>query len=120
MSVTLSVKHLAAQLDQPGPVYVAGRLWLEAEGARLFDWDSDLSAGVADPQACAAVRAALPPPGEYLGGALLQAWVRGGPSGPELYGVYWVVLGDLENERPAQWGPKVEVRPIPPQYDTAR
>jgi hypothetical protein len=120
LTVTLSVKHMPAQVGQHGPVFVAGRLWLDAAGARLFEWDDDRSVPLTDAEACEAVRAALPPPGEYLGGALLQAWVRAGPGGPELHGVYWLVLGVLEGKPPSKWGPRVAVRPVPPEYDGAR
>ncbi|HEY1189120.1 MAG TPA: hypothetical protein VGE74_15810 [Gemmata sp.] len=76
-----------------------------------------MSAPLADPEACAAVRAALPPPGEYLGGALMQVWVR---DGPELHGAYWVLLGDLEEAPASEWGPRVPVRPVPSEYDYVR
>lgn len=120
MSITLSVRHLPGQIGRDGPVFVAGRLWLDHTGARLFDWDGDDAVPLADPEACAAVRAALPPPSEYSGGALMQAWVRDGPGGPELHGAYWVLLGDLQNAPASEWGPRVEVRPVPPQFDSAR
>lgn len=116
MTVTLAVKHLSAQVGRGGPVFVAGRLWVDAAGARLFDWDGDDSVPLADPEAFAVLRAALTPPGEYLGGSLLQAWVRAGPHGPELYDAYWLALGDMEGE----WGPRLIVRPVPPEYDFAR
>ncbi|OWK40518.1 hypothetical protein FRUB_05437 [Fimbriiglobus ruber] len=69
-----------------------------------------------DTEACAAVRATLPPPGEYLGGAVMQVWVRDGAGGPELHDVYWVQLGE-ENEPMSRWGPQIFVRPVPSQYD---
>jgi hypothetical protein len=120
LSITLSVKHTAAHADRAGPVFVSGRLLLDATGAKLFDWDDDFSLLVADDEACDAVRATLSQPGEYLGGALMQTWVRTGADGPELHTVYWLVLGDLERDPPSKWGPQINVRAIPPEYDYVR
>ncbi|VTR97804.1 hypothetical protein [Tuwongella immobilis] len=117
MSITLSVRELLAHVNWDGPLFVAGRLWLDADGARLFDWDSDACVPLADPVACEAVRAALPPGGEYLGGALMQAWLG---AGPQLHTAYWILLGDIQHEPASRWGPRVAVRPVPPQFDFAR
>jgi hypothetical protein len=46
--------------------------------------------------------------------------VRDAFAGAELHEVYWVLLGDLENDPPTLWGPHIQVRPVPPQFDYAR
>ncbi len=120
MTLTLSVKHLTAFPRDAGPLFVTGILWLDAAGATLYDEDGAQVVPLADPEACAALRATLPPPGEYLGGALLQGWVREGPDGPELHGIYWVLLGDFQRAPPSRWGPEVPVRPVPREYDDSR
>lgn len=101
------------------PCYVGGRLWIDAAEARLYDHDrDDLSLPFIDPEAVAAVRAVLPPPHEYLGGALMQCFVRLGPSGPELYGVYWIALRG--NAEYWNWETSVEIRPVPPEHEYRR
>ena len=121
MTLTLAVGNLPNETEQfqywsSRPLHVAGNLWLDANGARLYDWNDEVSVLLADPEACAAIRAALPPLGEYLGGALLHCWVRKGPEGAELHSVYWILLGDLQHEPPSKWGPEISVRPTPPEY----
>ena len=73
LTITFRVRHLSTQVGRAGPLFVVGRLRLDAEGASLHEWEGEESVPLADPVACAAERAALPPPGEYLGGALLRA-----------------------------------------------
>ena len=125
MSMTLAVKNLPKQNGGyqhfRGPVFIAGWLWLDADGAKLFDWESGGSVPLCDTEACVAMRACLPPPGEYLGGALLQVWVRESSSGPELYDAHWVDFFDPGGEfGVVRWGMRVFVRPVPPQYDSSR
>lgn len=124
MTMTLAVRSLPRQSDQfrhyQGPLFVAGRLWLDSDGACLYGWDSDRSVPLCDPEACNAIRAVLPPPGEYLGGALLQVFVREGANGPELHGAYWVQFFELDERNIHRWGLLVGVRPVPPEHDYFR
>lgn len=64
MTITLAVKNLSDHICHPGPFFVAGRLWLDAVGARLYDLDEECSVALADPEACAVVRAVLPAPSQ--------------------------------------------------------
>ena len=119
--ITFSVKNLTAQIGREGPLFVAGLLLLDETGAQLFDWDhEEQSVPVSDPDACAAVQAALPSPSEYFGDALMMAWVQRGPDCPELHSVYWVLLGNMNDESESRWGPQINVRPVPSQYDYVR
>ena len=111
MSISFGVRDLARLTDEDEPISVVGMLWVADDEVRLYDWEGARSAAVADPEARAALRSALSPSGEYLGDALLFAWVRAGEGGPELHGVYWVALGC-----PERWGPEVAVRPVPPEH----
>lgn len=124
VTMTLAVKNLPRRSDQyrhrQGLLFIAGRLWLDSGGARLYDWDGDGSVPLCDSEACTAMRAVLPPPGEYLGGALLQVFVREGAIGPELYGAYWVRFFELDDSGVHQWGACVGVRPVPPEHDYIR
>ncbi len=118
------MKNLQRQSDQylhyQGPLFIGGRLWLDSGGARLHDWDSDDSVPLCDSEACTAMRAVLPPSGEYLGGTLLQVFVREGTTGPELYGRYWIQFFELDERGLHQWGAHVGVRPVPPEHDYVR
>ncbi len=103
-------------------LYVAARLRLDGDGARLYDHDAEQPVAqfiiLADPEACAALRAALPEPRDYLGDVLLLAHLGLGVDGPNLHTVYWIVLGEL-TEDATIWraGPKVTVRPAPPGHE---
>lgn len=120
MSVTLSVDNLFARIQRDGPIFVSGLLLLDEDHTALHDPDTDRSVLILDASATEAVRLALGPTNGYLGGALMQAWVRPGSTGPELHTVYWVVLGNLESDPPSRWGPRVSVRPVPPEFDYRR
>jgi hypothetical protein len=119
MTLTLAVCNLPNRPElfqyYKKPLHVSGNLLLDSSGARLYDWNNEVSVLLADPEACAAIRAALPPPGEYLGGAILHAWVREGPDGAELHTVYRVILGDLQREL-SVGGTELVVRPVPPEH----
>ncbi len=106
-------------VNSDSPLVLGGRLMVDADGARLFDWLSDENVVIADADACRALREALPPVGEYLGGAILQAWVRAGAQGPQVCEVYWVLLG-VDGGSPTRWGPRVPIRPVPPEYQYER
>jgi hypothetical protein len=125
VTMTWGVEDLPQRSDHyrfyRGPIHLAGQLWLDAEGARLYDWSGAMSAPLCDPEACAAMRAVLPSPGEYLGDALLQVFVRETASGPELYDAYWVTFFDHGREwERIRWGATVQVRPVPPEHDSLR
>jgi hypothetical protein len=124
VSLTLSVKMLPARPEENPwyrePVYLAGWLLLDDLGAWLHDWEVDRSVPLCDPETMTAMRGVLPP-GDFLGAALLQAWVRAGSSGLELHTAYWVQFFDPGNGAgPDRWGPEVSVRPVPDQYEGRR
>ena len=113
MSITFGIHDLPRLVDLDWPQFLYGVLWVHRGSATLYDEALDRAAAVADPLALAALRAALAPSEEHLGPALLQAWVRSGPAGPELRDVYWLALGD-------RGALHVSVRPVPPEHDAAR
>ena len=133
MSISYSVRSLLNPATRPrlrrgttGDVvlYAAGRLWLDADGACLYDHDAPQSSQLlplADPEACAALRAALPEPGDYLGDVLLLAHLGHGISGLVLHTVYWIVLGELTQDNTV-WRSalQVAIRPAPPGYECGR
>lgn len=104
------------------PLYIAARLWLDADGVRLYDHDAEQSPAqllvLADPKACAALRSALPEPGDYLGDVLILAHLGLRDNSLVLHTAYWIVLGEL-TEGETQWrsGPTVTVRPAPSGYE---
>jgi hypothetical protein len=111
MSIALAVRQLRFHLDVPGSHGLYGRLRLDASGARLFDNETpDLSVPLTDAAALAAIRAVLPPAGEYDGEVYLDAFVRDGAGGVELYRVDCVRLDTPEDKPPREWGPRIEVR----------
>jgi hypothetical protein len=124
LSLTLAVKNLPSKPEHfrrcLGPLFIAGWLWLDADGARLYDWDSDASVPLCDPEAWSAIRSAIPAPADYLTGALLQVFVREGASGPELHTAYWVQFFEPSESGKDRWGICVNVRPVPPEHDYIR
>lgn len=129
MSISYSVRnildpgfwHRPRQGAADKLLYVAARLWLDADGARLYDHDADQSVAqsiiLADPEACAALRAALPEPGDYLGDVLILAHLGLKRDVLELHTAYWIVLGEL-TKKDTVWhqGQEIAVRPAPPGY----
>ena len=116
MSVTRAVKMLPAHPEENPwyrrPVYLAGWLLLDDSGAWLHDWEVDRSVPLRDPEAVSAIREAIPP-GDYLGGALLRAWVRMGSSGPELHHLYSVHFFEPDAKGgPVRWGEEMSVREV--------
>lgn len=69
-------------------LYVAARLWLDADGAQLYDHGAEQSTAqfltFAAPEACAVRRGALPEPSEYLGDVLMLAHLGFGRSSLEI------------------------------------
>jgi hypothetical protein len=118
MTITLTVKDLTNWNIQANEVFlVSGILWLDAAEAKLYNWEDDQSIPIRDSEACSILRASHLSK-EYLGGVLLQAWVRNNNNGLELYSVYWVISCDRDNDPRAAsiWGEKIVVRPIPDEY----
>ena len=113
-------RHRPRQTDKL--LYAAGRLWLDADGARLYDHDAGQtltqSIVIADPEACAILRASLPEPGDYIGDVLLLAHLGLGADGLTLHTIYWIVLGEL-TDGATRWqsGPRIIVRSSPPGYE---
>jgi hypothetical protein len=72
---------------------LSGLLWLDADGARL-----------------------------YLGGALLQAWIKDGNEGLEIYNVYWLTSCEPNHNpcAPSKLGAKITIRPVPEHYQYCR
>lgn len=118
MTISWSVRELLPFHCGRGPVFVIAQLWLGTDGAWVFDMDTERIVTLADAKAIQAIQACLPGP-EYLGEVLLQGWLREGPAGFELYDVYWLQLGELEDRPASQWL-RVDVRPVPPPYDVSR
>jgi hypothetical protein len=119
LSITLSVKSLPSGIELHPRlhrrIFIAGLLLLDAEGVRLYDWDTDQSVPLCDPEAYAAIRAAVPS-GQYLGGMLLHVFVRSGKTGPELHSVYWAQFYEPEETPTKRWGVRIQVRPEPPEH----
>lgn len=124
MTTTFGVKHLPASPEAfkrcSGPLFVTGRLLLDCTGAWLYDLDGNDSVPVCDDLACGAIRATIPPPGDYIGGVLLQGFVRSGQSGAELYGIYWIKFVERDPFGGLEWGELVQIRPVPPEEDAYR
>ncbi|AFZ04282.1 hypothetical protein [Calothrix sp. PCC 6303] len=121
MTITLTVQELTNWNIQTNEVFlVSGILWLDADEARLYNWQDDQSIPIRDSEACSILRSHLAK--EYLGGVLLQAWVQNGDIGLELHHIYWVIPCEPENDARClyKWGEKIPIRPVPDKYDYSR
>ena len=103
-----------------GPIFVCGRLLLDSTGASLYDSDSNDSVPICDELAFRTIRAAIPAPGDHIGGVLLQGFVRSGESGVELHGIYWIRFVERDQSGKLDWGEVVSIRPVPPEHDAIR
>ena len=99
---------------------LSGLLWLDADEARLYNWEDDQSITLNDPEACSILRSHLS--NEYLGGTLLQAWIKDGNEGLEIYNVYWLSSCEPNHNpcAPSTLGGKITIRPVPEQYQDFR
>jgi hypothetical protein len=121
MTITLTVKELTNWNIKTNQVFlVSGILWLDANEAKLYNWQDDQSIPIRDSEACSILRSHLAK--EYLGGVLLQAWVQHGDHGLELDHLYWVIPCEPDNDPHAasKWGKKIVVRPVPDEYNYFR
>ncbi|WP_103668401.1 hypothetical protein [Pseudanabaena sp. BC1403] len=99
---------------------LSGLLWLDDDGARLYNWEDDQSIILNDPEACSILRSHFSY--EYLGGVILQAWVKDGNEGLEIYNVYWFASCEPNHNpcAPSKLGAKIIIRPVPEQYQYCR
>jgi hypothetical protein len=123
MTITLTVRDFydrSLHTNQPwsGVFFVSGILWLDTSTARLYSWQDDRSIPLSDPDACSILRSHFST--DYLGGALLQARVQQDIKGLEFDRVYWVICGDIDHDPPSKWGEKINIHPVPEEYDYAR
>jgi hypothetical protein len=124
MTITFGVKHLRSCPEafkrRSGSIFVSGRLLHDCTGAWLYDLDSNDSVPICDDLACGAIRTSIHPPGDYIGGVLLQCFVRSGQRGAELHGIYWIKFVERDQSGNLEWGAVVPIRPVPPEEDAFR
>jgi len=122
MTITLTVRdfnnRVNANMKTNGVFFVYGFLWLDDYEFRLYNCYDNSSLPICDPEAYAILRSHLS--NEYLGGALLQAWVSDRVNSLEIHTLYWLSCGDLDNDPPSKWGDKIFIRPIPDEYECFR
>lgn len=122
MTITLTVRdfnnRVNANMKTNGVFFVYGLLWLDDYEFRLYNCYDNSSLPIYDPEAYAILRSHLS--NEYLGGALLQAWVSDRVDSLEIHTLYWASCGDLDNDPPSKWGDKIFIRPIPDEYECFR
>ena len=120
MTITLGVEGLSRWPDSEKhravPIFVAGRLFLDQTGALLYSLESDEFVPIRDDLAFGTLRDFFLPTGEYLGGALLQAFRREDDAGVSLFDVYWVHFFERNASGTIDWGEMVNLRPVPPEH----
>jgi hypothetical protein len=124
VTVVLSVSNFISRKNlnvKTNDVFLlSGLLWLDADEARLYNWEDDQSITLNDPEACSILRSHFSD--EYLGGVILQAWVKDGNEGLEIYNVYWLSSSEPNHNpcAPSKLGGKITIRPVPEQYQDFR
>jgi hypothetical protein len=120
LSVSTFINREKLKVKTNGVFFLSGLLWLDDDGARLYNWEDDQSIILNDPEAYLILRSHLS--NEYLGGALLQAWVKDGNEGLEIYNVYWFASCEPNHNpcAPSKLGEKIIIRPVPEQYQYCR
>lgn len=108
MAISFSPAVLA-ELPPNRPYFIYGLLHWDTDRAWLGDWRSPLWIPVLDAQALSALAAACSE--ALLAQVRLQGWVIRRQSQTVVEGIYW-----LE----AAGGPRLKLRPVPPEYDVAR
>lgn len=118
MSISFSVDELNPHM-RGSPIYVIGTLWMDPQGIWLLDQDDLPAVEIIDTQACQQLRARLAPAKDALYKCLLYAWLTGQPQQWTLADLYWIDLRELDSPE-HHWPIQLPIRPVPPEYDSAR